>query len=126
MNDDELNAWHRAEADRRHNDAMRQRNEANDRARADSLRDQQHRENIQRAQQASWDHEARIKAQYTNVARAHSQYQQRPNDRNFDRLEHAHRDYRNTVYGSKSHEPIDPGRFPQAPTHHWWQVWKRK
>jgi hypothetical protein len=125
MNDDELHAWHRAEADRRHNDAMRLRNEANDRARAAHL-DAQHRENIQRAQQATWDHDARIKAQYQNVYQAHETYKHRPNDRNYDRLETAHRAYTNTVYGIHPREPVDPNRFPQAPTHHWWQVWKRK
>jgi hypothetical protein len=81
---------------------------------------------VQRAQQAAWDHDARMKAQYGEVAQAHSTYQARPTQRNFDRLVHTHRDYRNTVYGIKSSEPVDPGRFPQAPTHHhWWQIWKR-
>jgi hypothetical protein len=82
-------------------------------------------EEVQRAQLPAWQHDARVKAQHTEVARAHAAYRARPTQRNFDRFESAQRDYRNTVFGTKSREPIDPKRFPQASNRQWWQVWKR-
>jgi hypothetical protein len=124
MNDEELRAWHQAEANRTHAAHMNHAQEAAARASANHM--QNAAEGVQRAQLAAWNHDAEVKARYSEVAQAHSAYQARPTPRTYDNLVQTHRTYVNTVYGIHPREPVDPGRFPQAPVHHWWQVWKRK
>lgn len=119
MNDEELRAWHQAEADRTH---------AIHRAAAQRAYEQHTRPpvnpqvEIQRAQQAYWDHEARTRRPTDNLLQRDAQYQARPTNRSQEQLNIAHQNFLDARYGYN--RPSAPPPQTQV-HHHWWQVWKR-
>lgn len=119
VNDDELRAWHRAEADRTHAihlENARRAHEQHTRPPVNPHAD------IQRAQQAYWDHEARTRRPTDNLLQRDAQYQARPSQRSQEQLNIAHRDFLDARYGYN--RPAAPPTQTQV-HHHWWQVWKR-
>lgn len=128
MDREEYFAWQRQEADRRHADAMRARDEAFNRARQDH--NDRARYDVQRQQQAQWDHDATLRAQHARIQETNDRIRNERSASIRHQLEdHRHaqiRHYTNQIYGTNPHATTDPGRFPHSVDHgHWWQFWKR-
>ena len=125
MNDDELAAWHRAQADQRHQVHLANAERARIQAQQPPVNPQAE---IQRAQQAYWDHEARTRRPTDNLLQRDAQYQANPNHQTRAQRDLAHQNFLDARYGYDRNRPaVDPNRYPQAAPvhHHWWQVWKR-
>lgn len=125
MDRDEYFAFRRQQQE---NDARARADEA--RARAQDAHDRNIRAQLQRDQQARWDHDSSLRAQYDRIQETNDRIRNERSASIRHQLEdHRHaqiRHYTNQIYGTNPHATTDPGRFPHSVDKgHWWQIWKR-